>query len=138
MNDRTPPPHPLPVPTNFSAKFWEGASQHKLLIQYCPELKKYQFYPRPNSIYTGKRNIEWREVSGKGFVYAYTVTRRGPPPFRGKEPYIIATVELDEKVRMMTQVVNCDIDRIGIGLRVRVGWQALSDKFNYPVFEPDV
>ena len=58
------PAQPIPVPTNFSAPFWEAARQQKLVIQYCPDSGKYQHYPRPISIYTGKRNLEWREVSG--------------------------------------------------------------------------
>ncbi len=132
-----PPSQPLPVPTEFSAPFWEATRQQKLVIQYCPESGKYQHYPRPVSIYTGKRNIEWREVSGKGFVYAVTVTRRGPPAFRGQEPYLVATVELDEGVRLLTHIVNCKIEDARIGMRVRVCWRVLSDEFSFPVFEPD-
>lgn len=132
-----PPSLPLPVPTEFSTPFWEAARQRKLVIQYCPESGKYQHYPRPVSIYTGKRNVEWREVSGKGFVYAVTITRRGPPAFRGQEPYLVATVELDESVRLLTQIVNCSIEDARIGMRVRVRWRVLNDEFSFPVFEPD-
>jgi uncharacterized OB-fold protein len=128
---------PLPVPTEFSAPFWEATRQQKLVIQYCPDSGKYQHYPRPVSIYTGKRNIEWREVSGKGFVYALTITRRGPPAFRGQEPYLVATIELDEGVRLLTHVINCNIDEARIGMRVRLRWRVLSDEFSFPVFEPD-
>lgn len=131
------PSVPLPVPTGFSAPFWEAARQQKLVIQYCPESGKYQHYPRPVSIYTGKRNIEWREVSGKGFVYAVTITRRGPPAFRGQEPYLVATVELDEGVRFLTHIVNCKIDEARIGMRVRLRWRKLNEEFSFPVFEPD-
>ena len=134
----SPPSQLLPVPTNFSAPFWEAARQQKLVIQYCPESGKYQHYPRPVSIYTGKRNIEWREVTGKGFVYALTITRRGPPAFRGQEPYIVATVELDERVRFLTQIINCDVDKARVGMRVRIRWRVLSDEFSFPVFEPDI
>jgi uncharacterized OB-fold protein len=135
-----PAPSPslqLPIPTEFSAPFWEAARQRKLVIQYCPESGKYQHYPRPVSIYTGKRNVEWREVSGKGFVYAMTITRRGPPAFRGQEPYLVATVELDEGVRLLTQIVNCNVEDARIGMRVRVRWRALNDEFSFPVFESD-
>ena len=129
---------PLPVPTNFSRPFWEAARRQKLIIQFCPNSGKYQHYPRPVSIYTGKRNIEWREVAGKGFVYALTTTRRGPPAFRGQEPYIVTTVELDERVRLLTQIINCDADKARVGMRVRLRWRVLSDEFSFPVFEPDV
>ena len=66
---------PAPMPSGMTREFWEGAKQGKLMLQYCKDAKKFQFYPRPVSIYTGSRNLEWREVSGKGRIYACTVIR---------------------------------------------------------------
>ena len=80
---------PAPVKQDFSAPFWKGAAEGKFLLQYCPESGQYQFYPRPVSIRTGKRNLEWREVSGRGTVYSHTVTYRSPIPVKGK--YVAAT-----------------------------------------------
>ena len=52
---------------DFSEPYWEGTRQKKLVIQYCKATGKYQHFPRPVSIFTGRRrDIEWREVSGKG------------------------------------------------------------------------
>jgi uncharacterized OB-fold protein len=137
MSDQSQPARPLPRPSNFTRPFWDAAREKKLVIQYCPDSGRYQFYPRPNSLYTGKRNLEWRPVSGKGTVYTYTVTRRAPPGFRGTEPYVVATIELDEGVRMMARLVNCPIDEVEIGMPVRVVWEALDENINYPQFEPD-
>jgi uncharacterized OB-fold protein len=51
---------------DFGMPFWEATKQKKLVIQYCKTAKKYQHFPRPVSIFTGRRrDIEWREVSGK-------------------------------------------------------------------------
>jgi uncharacterized OB-fold protein len=128
---------PQPVVTNFTAPFWEATRRKELVIQYCPVAKKYQHVPRPLSIYTGQRNIEWRPVSGRGHIYALTITRRAPPPFRGREPYVVATIQLAEGVRFMSNVVNCDPAVVRIGMPVRVAWDQLADGLFYPVFEPD-
>lgn len=128
---------PAPVPLNFSQPFWEAARKGVLLLQYCPVAKKYQFYPRPVSVYTGKRNLEWREASGKGTVYTYTITHRPPEPFKNVAPYVVATVELPERVRIVTNLVNCPVDQVRIGMPVRVAWVRITDAFMYPVFEPD-
>ena len=127
---------PEPKPSSMTREFWEGATQGKLMLQYCRDTGKFQFYPRPVSIYTGRRNLEWREASGTGSVYTYTVTHRGPQPFRGIPPYIIVTVELDEGVRMMSNLVNCEPDDVRVGMRVRVTWTPTGD-YQFPVFEPD-
>jgi len=47
-------------------------NEKRLLLQYDPEAQKYRFYPRGLSLHTGKRNLEWREASGKGTLYSYT------------------------------------------------------------------
>jgi uncharacterized OB-fold protein len=127
---------PAPKPMNFTKPFWEAAKQKKFLLQYDPEAKKHQFNPRAISIFTGKRNLEWREASGKGKVYAFTITHRPPAPITDVEPYIIATVDLDEGVRMMVNIVNCRNDEIKTDMPVRVTWVAAGD-YTYPVFEPD-
>lgn len=134
MQDPLAGKRPAPKPMNFTKPFWEAAKQGKFLLQYDPEAKKYQFNPRAISIYTGKQNLEWREASGKGKVYAYTITHRSP--LGDVPPYIIATVDLDEGARMMVNVVNCGNDEIKTGMPVRVVWVTTGD-YQYPVFEPD-
>lgn len=127
---------PAPQPTNFTQAFWDAAREHRLVLQYCTVAKKFQHYPRPVSIYTGRSTVEWREVAGTGFIYAFTVTLRAPPAFRGREPYIVATIELDEGVRMMSNLVEPrDPARAYIGARVRLGWRPAQGGFNLPVFE---
>ena len=122
---------PKPIQLNFTKPFWEN----KLLLQYDPKAKKYQFYPRPVSIYTGEREMEWREASGKGTVYSYTISYKAPPPFKDVKPYIVATIELEEKVRVLTNIINCDTTKLKIGMPVKLAWVKAGET-NYPVFEP--
>jgi len=126
---------PAPVKLNFSAPFWAGAEQRKLMLQFCTESEKYQFYPRPVSLYTGSRKLEWREATGKGRVYSFTVSYKAPPPFKIKDAYVVATVELEEGVRILTNIVNCDPATVKIDMPVRLSWVKAGEE-NYPVFEP--
>jgi len=127
---------PAPVPHNFTLPFWDGAREGKLLLQYDPDAGKYQFYPRPISVFSGRRNLEWREASGKGTVYTYTVSHKAPPPLKHVAPFVVATVELFEGVRIMTNVSNCSLEEVRIGMPVRLAWVKAGD-INFPVFEPD-
>ncbi|HMA72093.1 MAG TPA: Zn-ribbon domain-containing OB-fold protein [Xanthobacteraceae bacterium] len=127
---------PAPVPCNFTKPFWDAARECKLLLQYDPDAGKYQFYPRPISIFSGRRNLEWREASGKGTIYTYTVSYKAPPPFKGVSPFIVVTVELSEGVRVMTNLINCPPDQVKIGMPVRLAW-VKAGELNFPVFEPD-
>ncbi len=128
---------PQPIVTNFTAPFWDATRRKELVVQFCPVTKRFQHVPRPLSIYTGQCKVEWRPVSGRGRVYALTLTRRAPPPFRGREPYVVATIELAEGVRFMSNIVHCDPESVRVGMPVRVAWDPLDDGLHYPVFEPD-
>lgn len=115
--------------------FWEGVAQKRLVLQYCTEAKKFQHYPRPVSIFTGRRTLEWREVSGNGSIYAYTVVRIPGPGLEGRLPLCVATVELDEGVRMIANILDCAPQELAIGRRVTLAWDKLADDKSYPAFK---
>jgi uncharacterized OB-fold protein len=122
----------------FSRPYWEATRQKKLVVQYCKATGKFQHYPRPVSIFTGRRrDLEWREVSGKGEVFSYTVTRRGPAAFRGHEPYLVVSVTLDVGVNHVANMVNCTADEIRVGMKVVPYWHALEDGTHLLMFQPD-
>lgn len=125
-------------PYSFTQPFWEGTREKKLMIQYCPVAKKYQFFPRPVSIFTGSRDLEWREVSGKGELYSYTITERARPPFGGNEPFAIGLVNLDEGVRIMGNLIGVERSSIKIGMRLKPAWAPLSNGYNVLLFQPDI
>ncbi len=137
MANRPKQPRPAPTPTDITQPFWDAAKEHRFLLQYDPEADKYQFYPRGISVHTGKQNLEWREVSGGGTVYTWTETIVPARGFEGDEPYLIACVELDEGVRLMSLLHNCTADEIEIGMRVRMTWDKINDDFEFFAFEPD-
>jgi uncharacterized OB-fold protein len=128
---------PAPRAYSFSEPFWEGTRDKRFLVQFCKRSGHYQFYPRPISIFSGRRDLEWREVSGRGVVFTYTIARRGPGPFRGHEPYLIATITLDVGVAIVSTVANCSLDDIRIGMKVKLHWSPLPDGRNLPMFQPD-
>lgn len=123
---------------DFSEPYWEGTKQKKLVLQRCKVTKKYQHFPRPVSIFTGRvRDIEWNEVSGKGQVYSYTITERGPPAFRGQEPYALVCVTLDVGVNFVANIVNCTADELKVGMKVKPFWHPLADGTHLLMFQPD-
>lgn len=140
MNDTVTKKIPRPIPKinayTETAPFWNAAIKGKLLIQFCRDSGEPQFFPRPVSLATGKRNLEWREVSGRGTVYTFTVTRNAWPGHEDRVPYIVALIELEEGVRMMCNLFNVNPNEVKIGMAVKLIWEKLSDDINYPAFEP--
>jgi hypothetical protein len=132
------PSRPLPKVGAYmdTQPFWAAAKERKLVIQYCKDTGKPQFFPRPVSLATGRRNLEWREVSGRGTVYSFTNTFSAWPGHEDRVPYLCALVELEEGVRMLANLLNVKAADVKIGMKVRVCWEALSEDINYPAFEP--
>jgi uncharacterized protein len=124
---------------DFGMPFWEATRQKKLVIQYCKTTKKYQHFPRPVSIFTGRRrDIEWREVSGRGTVFSFTVAHRGPPAFHDVEPYAIASVTLDVGVNVIAGVVNCTAEQLKIGMKMKPYWHPLENGEHLLMWQPDM
>ena len=65
-----------------------------------------------------------------------TAPRRPGPTFSGGQPYCVALVDLEEGVRMLTNVVGCPPDEVHIGMAVTVTWEPLSDGRQLPLFAP--
>jgi uncharacterized protein len=124
---------------DFGMPFWEATRHKKLVIQYCKTTRKYQHFPRPVSIFTGRRrDIEWREVSGRGTVFSFTIAHRGPAAFQGVEPYAIASVTLDVGVNVIAGVVNCTAEQLKIGMRVKPYWHPRDNGEHLLMWQPDI
>lgn len=138
MSDIKKPTRPLPRPDIYAktSPFWEAANQGKLLLQYCKDSQQYQWFPRSGSVFNGKRNIEWRESPGRGSVYAWTLSVAPWPGHEDRVPYLCAYVELEEGVRVLANLVNVKPQDVKVGMPVKLTWERLSDKYNYPAFEP--
>jgi hypothetical protein len=127
---------PVPKENVFvdTRPFWEAIQQGKLVLQYCTETHQFQHYPRPVSIFTGRRTLEWREVSGNGTIYACTVARIPGPGLEGRLPLCVATVELDEGVQIIGNILGCTPEELAIGKRVKLTWDKLTEDRHYPAF----
>jgi uncharacterized protein len=124
-----------PPVTPTSEPFWEATRQRLFLLQWCTACHHAIFFPRdicPNCL---GGSLEWRPSPGTGAVYSYTVEHHPQNP-NLTAPYTIALIDLDEDVRMMSNVVGCDPQDVRIGMRVSITWEELSDGRNLPQFEP--
>ncbi len=126
----------VPKPSLLTKPFWDAAKQKKLVIQYDPDSRCYQWWPRLVSVKTGKTNLEWREVSGNGTLYSYTVTHVPALGFEDKGHYLVGLVQLDEGVRIISNLSGITEETARIGMPLRVTWEKMTDDINMFAFEP--
>jgi uncharacterized OB-fold protein len=129
------PDRPLPQPTAETAAYWRAAARKELVIQKCIDCGKAQFYPRGFCVSCLSDEITWIPCSGRGRIYTYTINHI--PGYPGKSdqlPYANAIVDLDEGVRMLTEIVKSDLDCLDIGALVQVCFEPISDSISLPQF----
>ncbi|MCZ6558602.1 MAG: Zn-ribbon domain-containing OB-fold protein [SAR324 cluster bacterium] len=127
---------PLPVIDAETRPFWDAAKAHKFVLQHCGDCGKYVHYPRAICPHCNGRNMDWRDASGEGEIYSFTVARRpAGPAFKEDVPYVIVLVDLKEGPRMLSNLVTDDVDGVRIGQRVKVMFDEVTDEITLPKFE---
>ncbi len=108
--------------------FFDAARDGKLLIGKCLDTGKTFFPPRHVSPFTLSNNVEFVESKGLGKIYSWSVQR-------GKEPYCLAYVTLEEGPTMMTNIVDTDLDAVATGQSVKLVFKP-TDGAPVPMFTP--
>ncbi|MGF7159393.1 hypothetical protein FHS85_001012 [Rhodoligotrophos appendicifer] len=135
MNEFT---KPIPVPDADSAPFWDGTRAHKLLIQRCTNCGTLRFPARKSCGHCHSDASDWTEVSGKGRVYSWIVVNHPVPrEVYGQEvPYVVALIDLDEGVRMVSNIIGCDVHAVTAEMPVEVVFEAGQGGMVLPKFKP--
>jgi uncharacterized protein len=127
---------PVPVPSALTRGFWEAAARRVLVRPVCDRCGASFFSPQVACPRCLSEAWAYRESTGRGSIYSFTVVHRPPSPAFAP-PYVIADVSVDEGWNLLTNVVGCRPDEVRIGQRVAVRWEPVSDDIVLPVFGPE-
>jgi len=118
------------MPRTAVAAYWRKYKERYLLLgSRCETCGNIHFPLRkvcPNCRRAGK--IKPVRLSGRGKVYSYTVVRAAPEGFEAFVPYVIAVIELDEGVKLTSQVVDCDPKDVYIGMPVEACFRKIREE----------
>lgn len=117
-----------------SRPYWEGLAQGELRLQHCSACSRYVFYPRSLCPHCFSDQLTWKVASGKGTIYSYTVAHQAFGIFAAEIPFIIAIVELEEGVRMMTRIIDAPREQVKVGAAVQVTFEAVDEQLTLPYF----
>lgn len=131
-----PSGRPLPLITPENEFFWTAGADGRLRIQECESCSALIHPPQPVCRYCGGHQLGVRTVSGYATLIGFTVNHRFGLPGLAP-PYTVAqvAVEEDPRVRLTTNAVECDPERLVLGMRMEVVFQQLDDVW-LPLFRP--
>jgi uncharacterized OB-fold protein len=110
---------PLPHPTELSSPHWAGARDHRLMVQHCSNCANYLFPPVAVCTHCFSTALTWKQSSGRGRIYSYTIIYRAPDP-SFEVPYCAAIVTLEEGWNMISNIVGSPMEAVKVGLPVQV------------------
>jgi uncharacterized protein len=115
------PQAPLPIVTAETEAFWRGGREGKLLIARCGACGFYVHPPLPICPQCLNTTITPTPVSGRATLASFTVNHQAWTSDM-VVPFVIGVVELIEQpsVRLTTNIVCTPLDRIVIGMQLRV------------------
>lgn len=127
---------PLPLLTLDNEFFWKSGEDGTLRLQECGDCNALIHPPAPVCRYCCSHNMGVRAVSGRGTLAGFTVNHRFSLPDL-PAPYVVAQVAIaeDPRVRLTTNIVECDPDQLQLGQPVEVVFEQADDVW-LPLFRP--
>jgi uncharacterized OB-fold protein len=137
-----------PLPRFYSEgsrEFYDGCKRRELLIQRCHNCGKFRFPPQLMCSECHSTDSSWVPVSGRGVVATFTVIPgfepRAVPMFSWPDdnyPINVIIVELPDAngVHIVSNLVECDLEVLRVGLEVEVVFEDVTDTVTLPRFRP--
>jgi hypothetical protein len=117
--------------------FWRHCALRRLCFQRCDDCGAWRHLPRHACARCGSPRWSWRESSGRGRLFTWTVTHRPPhPSLAAAVPYVSAIVELEEGVRIVSTTDGVPAAALRVDLALALDWLALGDGTLLPIFRP--
>ena len=126
---------PAPSLRHLAGEFYAHCRRHELRFQRCTRCLAWRHVPRQTCAKCGAWDWEWARSSGRGTVFTWTVVRRPMhPAFADDAPYAPCVIEMEEGVRIVSEVVDCAPDALRKGMAVEVVFDDLTPELTLPKF----
>jgi uncharacterized OB-fold protein len=126
---------PLPAMEGFAKEFYTWCKQRQLRFQRCSDCGTWRHVPREMCAACGSWTWEWAASSGRGMVFTWTTIARAlHPAFQSDTPYAPVVIEMEEGVRLLSQMVDCQPDQLRIGMPVEVVFEDVTPEVTLPKF----
>lgn len=109
----------------------EAKARYRLVGEECAKCGRLHFPPRESCLSCGAQLWNDRPLKRTGTVYAYTIIGKGAAPSEFLEQqlatgdYATAVVELDDGPRITAMLADVDVQKVKIGMRVRMVFRRL-------------
>ncbi len=127
----------LPVIYPEELPYWEGTKKRELWLQRCNCCAKTWYPIGPACPACFAMDFKWTKMSGLGVVHNYVVYHKAWTPwYTSRVPYAVVQVQLEEGPRLTTNLLDCPIADIKIGMPVQADYEDITDEITLVQFRP--
>ncbi len=128
-------PLPLPELEGLHKEFYDHCKNNTLHFQRCSDCQTWRHVPREMCPECGSWNWEWQPSSGRGRVFTWTVVNRPMhPAFVDECPYAPVVIEMEEGVRLLSEIIDCKPEDLAMDMAVEVLYDIVTDDVTLPKF----
>ena len=107
--------------------FREIPQRYRLEAARCKKCGTVHFPPRLICNNCNSKKFETVKLNDTGKLATFTIIRVGPSKFSQETPYAVGIVELNDSVKITTQIVDCDLEKLKIGQSVKLVFRRIQD-----------
>ena len=117
-------------------RYWrETRYRYRLIGEMCTECGAIFFPRRAVCLKCGSAELEEYKLKEIGTVVTWTTIRNPPEGYEKYAPYIVALVELDDGVMVLTQVVDIEQGEMKTGMRVEAVFRKVKEDGSSGIIE---
>lgn len=128
-----------PADAGVLQPFWDAVAEERLALPRCVDCGRWVWYPLPRCPGCAGGRLEWTALRGTGTLFTFTIVHRSfLPGVEVTAPFAVGLVELDGAPgpRLVADV-DAPPERVRIGMRLRVRFEAVAGGRRRPVFEEE-
>ncbi len=108
--------------------FREIPQRYRLEAGRCKKCDAIYFPPRQYCSECKSKEFETVNLSDTGKLLTYTIIRTAPSNFSKETPYAVGIVELNDGVKLTTQIADADLNNLKIGQNVKLVFRKIQDE----------
>jgi hypothetical protein len=110
-------------------RYWREIPQrYRLEAGKCKKCGYIAFPPRLVCPKCRNREFEIVRLKDEGKIVSYTIIRVPPEQFSDQAPYAMGIIELNDGVKILTQIVDCEFEELAIGKKVKIEFRKIRNE----------
>jgi uncharacterized OB-fold protein len=105
----------------------EIPQRYRLEAGKCKKCGNISFPPRLICPKCKGKNFETVKLNDEGVLKTFTIVRVASDKFSKETPFAVGIVELNDGIKVTTQIADCDLEKLAIGQKVKLVFRRIQE-----------